>query len=478
MKSRILVIAAILFSIRVVAQPAVAAIDKLMTAAADNGYFNGVVVVAEKGQVIYKKGFGYANEENKIANDGNTLFNLCSITKQFTAMAIMMLKEQGKLSYDDGLEKYFPNLPYKNITLRHLLNHTSGLPDYMNLAFNNWPEGNTYANEEAIALLNIHQPPVLFSAGDRFQYCNTGYMLLATIIEKVSGKTYENFLNETIFKPLGMSKTFVLTPANKTAVAKGYVFDRQLAANVPAENSARFSKQVTTIIYPVGDGGIFSCANDMIKWDEALRANKLVKPATLQEAFTSSIANDGKETGYGFGWFVVNDTTNGKMVQHTGGWPGFRNAFIRYTEKHRTLLVLRNSEIEFRGIQPAVNSILDGKPVLPPQPSLGQAFALAAAKGDAAVISSTYTLLKGACIVNEQEINEVGYGLWEKGLQQHALEVMKINCQLFPQSWNAYDSLAEMYLKNGDKENAKLNYQRSVALNPKNDGAKKRLENL
>jgi len=227
------------------------------------------------------------------------------------------------------------------------------------------------------------------------------------------------------------------------------------------------------------DVGIFSSANDMIKWDEALRTNKLVKPASLQEAFTSSIANNGKETGYGFGWFIVNsDTANGKMVQHTGGWPGFRNAFIRYTEKNRTLLVLRNNEIEFRGIQPAVNSILNGKPLVPPQPSLAQAFALAAAKADASIIQTTYTSLKGACQLNEQEINEVGYGLWEKGLQQHALEVMKINSQLFPQSWNAYDSLAEIYLKSGDKENAKLNYQRSVALNPKNDGAKKQLENL
>ena len=463
-------------------QSPVAEIDSMMTAAATDGLFNGVIVVVDKGTVVYKKGFGYADEQKKIKNDEHTAFNLCSISKQFTAMAVMMLEAQGKIRLEDELSTYIPELPYKGITLRHLLIHTSGLPDYMILAMNYWPEGNNYSNKEAIDLLVKYKPPVQFPPGERFQYSNTGYMLLAAIIEKTSGTSYASFLENEIFKPLGMKNSFVYTPLNneknKPNVAKGYVFERLKAASVESDQSAFFGKQVKTIIYPLGDGGVFSTASDMIKWHDALKSNQLLKQELIQRAFSSGKLNDGRDANYGFGWFIVNDPANGKVIQHTGGWPGFRNAFIRTLEKDRMLLVLRNNEVEFRGIQPAINSILENKPYNMPQSSLGYAFAFAADKGGPLIIREIYRKLKGQSVINEEEINEIGYGLFAKGFTKHALEVMKINTELFPKSWNAFDSLGELYLKTGNKEEAKINYQKSLELNPQNTNAKKIIDTL
>lgn len=206
-------------------QDKAALINKMMQDAADDGYFNGVIAVAENDKLVYARGFGCADAENKMPNDLNTLFNLCSISKQFTAMAVIMLRSENKLSLDDELTKYFPELPYKGIAVRHMLSHTSGLPDYMLLAMQYWPAGNEYANKEAIELLATHKPAILFNAGEKFQYCNTGYMLLASIVEKVSGKPFSVFLKERIFDPLGMSSTFVCTKDNKESDKKNCAGD-------------------------------------------------------------------------------------------------------------------------------------------------------------------------------------------------------------------------------------------------------------
>ena len=151
-----------------------AQIDSMMSFAAGKGLFNGVLCVAEKGNMVYHKSFGYANYDTKEPVSEHTLFNLCSVTKQFTAMGILMLMERGKLGLDDSLRQYFPELPYSGVTLRHMLHHTSGLPDYMIQAMQHWAEGNEASNKEAIALLAAKRPPVLVQPVDRYKDCNQG----------------------------------------------------------------------------------------------------------------------------------------------------------------------------------------------------------------------------------------------------------------------------------------------------------------
>lgn len=479
-------ISAVLLPRTVQCQDKVAEIDKMMHYAAANNLYSGVLLVAEKGKVIYNKGFGYADIEEKKPINENTLFNLCSISKQFTAMCIMILKEQGKLSYEDKLIKYFPKLPYTAVTLRQMLYHTSGMPDYLKTVVNDWKEQRTPDNNDIIVMLEKGNYPLRFNPGDKYEYCNTGYMLLCSIIEKVSGLSYANFLHKNIFQKIGMADTKVYMPYVSKVVpenlAKPYTYDYATGKTVLTENYDPYKFQVTGLDGTLGDGGIHSCSNDMIKWDEALKTEKLVMKATLDEAFTNGILNDGKSIaspfGYGFGWFIGNDTLQGKYVHHTGGWPGFRQAFIRYLDKDRTILVLRNNEVVFSGIQKALENILDGKPYIMPQTGMAYVLAMTASNGTAADVMKKFEEIKNSSIVKEEEINLAGYGVMEQGKLLQALEMMKINAILFPNSWNAFDSLGEMYLKNKDKENAKMNYKKSLELNPQNDGAKKILENL
>lgn len=357
-----------------------AQIDSMMSFAAGKGLFNGVLCVAEKGNMVYHKSFGYANYDTKEPVSEHTLFNLCSVTKQFTAMGILMLMERGKLGLDDSLRQYFPELPYSGVTLRHMLHHTSGLPDYMMQAMQHWDEDNEASNKEAIALLAANRPPVLFQPGDKFQYCNTGYILLATVIEQVSGMSYADFLQQNMFDPLGMvqSKVYrtVFDESKQRGIAYGYILDMQQGKMVLPENDPRYRKQVNTLTGTYGDGGVFSSSSDMWKWENALKTEQLVKKSTMEAAFTSGLLNNGQTAGYGFGWFVSRDAAGRKMVVHTGGWPGYRNAFIRYPDQDISILVLRNNEVEFMGIQPAVVNILEGKPFEMPKSSLAQALAI------------------------------------------------------------------------------------------------------
>ena len=460
----------------------VARIDSMMTFAAEHGLFNGSIFVSEKGKLLYSRSFGYANYDTKEPVTENTLFNLCSISKQFTATGILMLLEEGKLTLDDSLRQYFPELPY-SVTLRQMLHHISGLPDYMQLGMQYWKEGNIAANREAIALLAEHKPPMLFQPGEKFQYCNTGYVLLAAVIEKLSGLSYADFIRQRIFEPLGMQQSrvyrTVFDETTQKGIAFGYVIDPGQARMVLPENYAPYQKQVTTLTGTFGDGGIFSSSHDMWIWEKALENNTLLKKTTLEAAFTSGLLNDGRPAGYGFGWFVAKDGEGRRLVQHTGGWPGHRNAFIRFPDEDVTLLVLRNNEVDFMGMQPAVINILENKPFNMPKTSLAQALCMAALKGgEPSVIGETYEAVKGRCTIREEDVNDIGYGLLASGRKQHALEVFKLNVQLFPQSANAFDSLGEAYLALGDTANAKDYYSKSLALNPGNEGAKRALEKI
>ncbi len=179
-------------------------IDSVLSMVPD---FSGVALIADKGKQIYFKATGYRNFETKVPLDTTDIFELASVSKQFTAMVIMMLKEEGKLSYDDLIEKYIPGLPYPGITIRHLLTHTSGLPDYQAIMDQYWDKSKVADNNDILTYLKKYQPPSLFAPGEKYTYSNTAYVILASIAEKVSGKDFIEFCSERIFTPLNMKNT-------------------------------------------------------------------------------------------------------------------------------------------------------------------------------------------------------------------------------------------------------------------------------
>lgn len=318
------------------------AIETILHKAAVEHQFSGVLLVAVNGKIIYHGAKGYRDYARKIPLQSSDVFELASVSKQFTAMVIMMLKEQGKLNYDDPVEKYV-HIPYKGITIRHLLNHTSGLPDYQAIMDQYWDKTKVAGNEDCIAYLNKYAPPVLFTPGAKYTYSNTGYLLLASIAEKASGQEFIAFCRANIFSRLGMKQTNIRTNTEKAATpdfALGHlkVDDRYVRAD-----SFPSSDYTIWLGNRKGPGRISSTASDLLSWDQALYGKKLVQQTTLAEAFTPTVLNDGKSSPYGFGWVIGMDERIGKMVFHTGDNPGYHTQIRRYLSPKITMILLNNN---------------------------------------------------------------------------------------------------------------------------------------
>ncbi len=294
--------------------------------------FNGTVLVTKYDQVLYKGAFGYADFSRKDTLTTQTAFQLASVSKQFTAMAIMMLQEQGRLQYDDSVQQYIPGFPYKGITIRHLLTHRSGLPDYTYLSDKHWPNRKiALTNDDALYLLKAHQPTIYFKPDKRFYYSNTGYLVLASIVEKASSISYATFVRKNIFEPLQMKNTFTYSSlaAQTEKVATGHLSGKRKRTPDYLDNV-------------LGDKGIYSTVEDLYKWDQALYTQQLVKQETLAEAFTGNGQVSKKTEDYGFGWRIRQVDSGDTVVYHGGLWHGYNTYFLRNPKDRSTVIVLSN----------------------------------------------------------------------------------------------------------------------------------------
>jgi CubicO group peptidase (beta-lactamase class C family) len=290
------------------------------------------ILVIKDGKVLFKKAYGSANLEDKIPSTTTTNYRLASVTKQFTAMAIMMLVERKKLSYDSTLTDIFPDFPSygKQITIGHLLNHTSGLIDYEDVI----PKEITTALKDRQVLdLLRRQNSTYFPPGSKYQYSNSGYALLALIVEAASGDSFAAFLEKNIFKPLKMTDTVAYEQGISTVRNRAYGYEKQ------SNGFERKDQSLTSSV--LGDGGIYSSVEELYEWDQALYTNKLVSPEAIKRAFTAGALINDKGAGYGFGWFI--DTYRGlKTVWHYGSTMGFRTAIERFPDQRFTVIVLVN----------------------------------------------------------------------------------------------------------------------------------------
>jgi CubicO group peptidase (beta-lactamase class C family) len=295
--------------------------------------FNGTVLVTKYDQVVYKGAFGYADFYRKDTLNTETAFQLASVSKQFTAMAIMMLQEKGKLDYDDSVQQYIPDFPYNGITIRALLTHRSGLPSYTYFSDHLWPDRKVpITNDDVLNMMAEHQPPVYHKPNRRFNYSNTGYFILASIVEKASGMPFDAYLRKYIFKPLQMNHTFTYDEellARSENVATGHTRNRQ----------KRWPDYQDTVL---GDKGMYSTVEDLFKWDQALYTQQLVKKATLKEAFTGSDQQKNAKEDYGFGWRIGYVESGDTVVYHGGLWHGYATYLLRNPKDHSALIVLSN----------------------------------------------------------------------------------------------------------------------------------------
>lgn len=308
-------------------------VDSLFTHLHKRKGFNGTVLVTKYDQIIYRGAFGYADFKTKDTLSTQTVFQLASVSKQFTAMAIMMLKEQGKLNYDDSLQVYIPDFPYRGITVKQLLTHRSGLPNYTYFSDELWPDRKVdLSNDDVLSMMAVHKPNVYYQPDRTFSYSNTGYALLASIVEKASGQPFAEFMREHIFEPLKMHNTYTFNHelvAQPGKVAAGHIGGRR----------KRLPDYQDTVL---GDKGMYSTVEDLYKWDQALYTQKLVKRETLEEAFSPTGKVNRREESYGYGWRIKQVDSGDTVVYHGGLWHGYNTYFLRNPSDHSSIIVLSN----------------------------------------------------------------------------------------------------------------------------------------
>lgn len=349
----------------------------LFTEVKNQGLFNGVVLVAVEGETVLCEEIGIAeyNNSNERHLTRGSMFELASVSKPITALGIVRLQQQGKLNWDDPISNWIPELPYPGITVRHLLCHTSGLPDYMELFAKKWDPMRYACNEDVLRMLIEHQPEQLFAPNENWLYSNTGYILLAILIERISGQSYGDFLDEHIFQPLGMKRTLVynrrVDPSDvPDNYAIGYVYRIEHDGYVLPDEILELN-YVKYLDGLQGDGMVNSTADDLLRLDRALYDDNFISPIVRQLIFSPVTMNNGESFDYGMGWLLENDERLGKSVHHSGGWPGYSTLFKRYIDRDVTLIMLQNGERDHAYTQQLVNSIeqiLSGEAYMVPKP--------------------------------------------------------------------------------------------------------------
>ncbi|MDR6846126.1 serine hydrolase [Flavobacterium granuli] len=452
-------------------------IDKLMSQYSEYSQFNGSVLVADQGKIIYKKGFGMANMEWSIPNQPDTKHRLGSITKQFTALLILQLVEKGKLKLDVPISTYLPDYPKATgdkITIHQLLTHTSGIPNYTSFPnFFKTVSLNPYTPEAFVKV--FCDLPLEFTPGQKFAYSNSGYFLLGYIIEKTTGKTYEQCLQENIFTPLLM---------NNSGYDHYAAIIKNRASGYEKNGKSYVNANYLDMSIPYAAGSLYSTVEDLYLWDQALYTDRLLSAKSKDLLFGSYISARGGF--YGYGW-SINEVTVGdskdklKVISHGGGINGFNTLISRIPSDKKLVLLLSNGgSAKLDEMNTAIRAILYNKPFNMPKMSLADAlYETIMNEGLKAGLEKQKELKKlDTYALVEDEMNSVGYQLLQSGKNEEAVEVFKINVEAFPKSGNVYDSLGEAYLKIGNKKLAIINYKKSVELDPANENGKKVLEEI
>ena len=475
MKKHFKVLAVLLFSALIInanAQDKSQKIDELVNKYHEYGQFSGAVLVAEGGDVIYKKGIGYANAEWKIPNAPDVKYRLGSITKQFTSMLIMQLVEKGKINLNGKLSEY---LPYyrkdvgDKVTIHQLLTHTSGIPDYTQSS--DFMRNEIRNPLSAKALVEKYCSGDLeFEPGAQWKYDNSGYVILGAVIEQVTGKPYEAVLKENILKPLGMNST-------------GYDHYEEIIE----KRASGYHKAGLKIInapyidmsLPFAAGALYSTVEDMYKWDQALYTDKLVSNESKEKIFTPYMNN------YGYGWGIREQEFGGvkkKVISHSGGIFGFNTIILRYTDDKNLIVLLCNVlPGELSGLSKGIANILYDQPYEMPKKSLAEFLMKGIIeKGIEQAVKDFNEKKedKAEYTIREDEMNILGYQLLHMGKTKEALEVFRLNTEAFPESFNVWDSYAEAFMVSGDKENAIKYYKKSIEINPENTSGKETLKKL
>ncbi|MGZ2369332.1 serine hydrolase [Ancylomarina sp. YFZ004] len=445
-------------------------LDQLFEKYTEYEQFNGSALVAQNGKVIFKKGFGMANMEWDIPNKANTKHRLGSITKQFTAMLILQLMEEGKIKLEASITDYLPDYPKDKgdvVTIHHLLTHTSGIPSYTSYPkFMKEISRDPYSPEDFTRF--FADSTLQFKPGSTYRYNNSGYFILGVIIEKLTGKSYEEALRERIFKPLNMMRS-------------GFDHHRDIVKNRATGYEKRGERYINApyldMSLPYAAGSIYSTVEDLYLWDQALYTNKLLTKESMALFFGKHMPTGQRY--YAYGWSVgPQQVGSGEdsvyTISHGGGINGFNTIINRIPEdKHLVVLLNNTGGTNLGDMNKAITAILYEKAYDMPKKSLAKFLRKLILDKNLKTGLSWYETNKSSntYALKENEMNQLGYQFLQMDKTEAAIAIFKMNVEGFPKSSNAYDSLGEAYMKAGNKELAIKNYKKSVELNPNNKNA-------
>lgn len=373
-------------------------LDSLYHYLDSTGLYNGNILVGVGGKKVSAASIGYSNLRTKEPLKETSPFNLASVSKQFTATGILRLVQAGKITLDQQVTSILPGFPYKDVTVRHLLNHTSGLPDYQEMLDKHWDKTKIATNKDMLKVLIEQHPKSLFAPGTKWEYCNTGYALLASIIETVAHKSFADYMQEQVFVPFGLKQTFVYTSRYAPRPVKDYAYSYvKNEAGVYVEPDSIPELDFVRYVDGVcGQGRVHSTTTDLLAWNNAVRDQKVLPNALWKEATTAPDIN-GKSTGYGFGLEVVQNPERGRVLRHTGSWPAYITNNVLYLDKDVSLIYLTNKEQDadvYQATFEAVKNIVFGKPFSFPMPLVQK---------EVAIDSTLYRYYVGTYVTPEME---------------------------------------------------------------------------
>ena len=440
-------------------------IDDYLKQSEVNG-FSGSVLVAKNDTIIINKGFGFADKENNVLNNPNTVYDICSVSKQFTGAAIVKLAEDNKLKLESPISTFFDNLPEdkKDVTIHQLLTHSAGFGHGSTDDFDLTPKD--------IYFTDLFQEKLIFTPGSKYEYSNSGYSILGRIIELVSGQDYETYLNEKLFQPSGMKQTGYLLPNwDDTAVANEYLL------NVSNEGShIEQYKQDREIARTVlANGGIHSTNNDMYKWYQALKSNKILSQESFEILTKPYIAElEDESSHYAYGWTVYTSKRDTKVITHNGFNGVSFNEFVWFPEEDVVILFASNAFVRPIGrmTMEIENMLFDAvyEPKELPKYMVSELYKFTEGyKGRVDELREQLGLEFESAIHSPRHLNSLGGLYYRKDQMKKAITIYELNTQMFPEDGNSWDSLGDAYYKANEKDNAVEAYTKALELKPAED---------
>jgi len=471
--------------------------DSVFSWQAKQGMLMGNLLVADKGKIIYQRSFGFQNLEQKQLNTDSSAFALASIAKIFTATAVLQLKEKGRLKLDEPFQQYFPDFIYPDITIRQLLNHTSGLPEYELFdSLAKLSPDKIFGNQDILPALRVWPKALYFTPGTSWRYSSMNFCLLALLIEKLSGVTLQQYFSSHIFGPAGMKQSYVdnlITSRPNKYRTNNYQSLPLKDTLVNVNNLSSEHQMIYNYGGFSGQGSLTSTAKDLLLFDRAFFSYRLLSKKSVEEALTPALLTNGTKANaggfggygasyYGLGWFIAKDTTGGLTVYHPGGRPGVGTVYAHNMSTGQAVILLGNiSSGEVTASAASAMRMLNGEAPLEQKVSLARLYVILLANKGTAAANQVLDSLKNDRLhynLDPQDWIDRAKEVFTSGKSELAIAAIKTGTMIFPAVSLISEAYGDVLRITGEKDQAILQYKKAVQQDTMNQSARKKLNRL